>query len=231
MKLGKTSWYVLGIGILVIASIGLYMLYQQEAREQEWLNEELVVAQAEVPKLASERANLESTLTELEDKLAQAISQLEEAGAKFPTSVESIEVDELLFQIADTWDLDITILTASEPGDERVPVDVEDIEVEDVTYFVTTFTVDVEGKAPESDFKTEEEYKAYIDKAVADILNFFNAIVNESNLDTATVELVKITIPEPLSEKELELIKEEEREGIKVPSATIQLVIYSYEGE
>lgn len=237
MKLSKTAWLILVIGIFVIASGSLYWLYLQEGPKQEELSGQLSTVQARIPKLAAERANLESTLTELEDKLAQVTSQLKTAKAVFPAAVESIAVDELLFGIADDWGLEITSLTASEPSDLKVAVEAEteDIEVEDVTYLVTSFTVDLKGKAPEPDL-TEEEYKAYIDKAVADILNFIHTIVTHRNFGTATVELVNIVIPEPLSEKEKEglieeLIEEREEEGIEVPSATINLVIYSYEGE
>lgn len=230
MKLGKTAWYILGIGILVIALGSLYMLYRGQVDEQERLNDALAVAQATAPKLAKERANLESTLTELEDKLAQAASQMKKARAVFPTSsVESIEVDELLFQIADTWDLDITSLTASEPRDKKIKVEVEDIKVEDVTYLVTSFTVNVRGKAPESVFETEEEHKAYIDETVGDILDFINTIVTHEDFNTATVELVNMKAPEPLTEEELEEMEEITEKDI--PSATIQLVIYSYRGE
>ena len=235
MKLSKTAWLVLVIGIFVIASGSLYWLYLQEGPKQEELSGQLSAVQARIPKLAEQRASLESTLTELEDKLAQVTSQLKTAKAVFPAAVESIEVDELLFGMAWDWGLEITSLTASEPSDLKVAVEAEteDIEVEDVTYLVTSFDVVVKGKAPESDF-TEEEYKAYIDKAVDDILNFINTIATHEDITTATVKLVSIVIPEPLSEKEKDELTEElieEREDIEVPSATIQLVIYSYEGE
>jgi len=235
MKLSKTAWIILLVGIFIIAIGSLYWLYLQEGPKQEELNAQLSAVQAQLPKLAEQRASLESTLTELEDKLAQVTSQLKTAKAAFPALVESIEVDELLFGFADTWGLEITSLTASEPRDQKVKVEVEaeDVEVEDITYLVTSFTVDVQGKAPESDL-TEEEYKAYIDKAVDDILNFINTIVNHRDFDTATIELVNIVVPEPLSEEEKEELTEElieEREGIEVPSATINLVIYSYKGE
>lgn len=214
MKISKTTWYILGIGILVIAIGSLYMLYLQQGREQEQLNEALFTAQGTLPKLASERANLESTLTELEDRLAQATSKLETAKAAFPTSTtESIEVDELLFDIADDWELDITYLTASEPRDRKVKVEVEDdVKAEDVTYLVTTFTVTVKGE-------------------VADILEFIDTIVTHSDLTTATIELANIEVPEPLTEEEKEELTEEEITEEEMPSATITLVIYAYKGE
>ncbi len=213
MKLGKMAWYALGIGILVIAAVGLFMLYQQEAQEQEWLNEELAAAQAEVPKLAAERATLESTLTELEDNLAQATSRLKTAKAAFPALVESIEYDEQLFRFAKDNALDIVIVTATEPSDNNVPVEVEDenIEVEDVTYFVTSFTIKVKGQ-------------------VADILSFINTIVTHNDFTTATVELVNIVVPKPLTEAEKEGLTKEEITEREIPSATINLVIYGYKG-
>ena len=241
MKLGKTAWYALGIGILVIAAIGLFMLYQQEAREQEWLNEDLAAAQAEVPKLAAERATLESTLTELEDNLAQATSRLKTAKATFPALVESIEYDEQLFKFAKDNELDIVIVIATEPSDEDIAVEVEDedievededIEVEDVTYFVTYFTVEVKGQIPESVFETEEGHKAYIDNTVDDILNFINTIATHRDFTTATIETVNMVIPEPLTEEELVELKESEEKMPEesMPSATINLVIYGYKG-
>jgi len=217
MKLSKIAWLILVIGIFVIASGSLYWLYLQEGPKQEELSEQLSAVQAKIPKLAAERANLESTLTELEDKLAQATSQLRTAKAVFPAAVESIEVDELLFGIANDWGLEIISLTASEPSDLEVAVEMEteDIEVEDVTYLVTSFDVDVKGE-------------------VSDILNFIHTIVTHRDFDTATVEIVSIVIPDPVSEEEKEgLSKEEieEREEMDTPSANIKLVIYSYKEE
>ena len=217
MKLSKIAWLILVIGIFVIASGSLYWLYLQEGPKQEELNAQLSAVQAKIPKLAAERANLESTLTELEDNLAQVTSQLRTAKAVFPAAVESIEVDELLFGIAEDWDLEIISLTASEPSDLKVAVEVEteDIEAEDVTYLVTSFDVYVKGE-------------------VSDILNFIHTIVTHRDFDTATVEIVSIVIPDPVSEEEKEgLSKEEieEREEMDTPSANIKLVIYSYKEE
>jgi len=217
MKLSKTAWIILVTGIFIIAIGSLYWLYLQEGPKQEELNAQLSAVQAQLPNLAEQRASLESTLTELEDNLAQATSQLKTAKAAFPALVESIEVDELLFGIANDWGLEITSLTASEPRDYRVKVEMEaeDIEMEDVTYLVTSFTIDVKGE-------------------VADILNFIHTIVNHRDFDTATVELVNIVVPDPISEEEKEGLSEEEIEEAEepeMPSATIKLVIYSYKGE
>jgi len=203
------------------------------------------VAQDTLPTLVSEKEDwesqltrLESQLTRLKSELAQAVSLLNRTAASFPESVESIEYDERLFKIADNWNLEITTLTASEPTDKVV---------EDITYSVTSFAVDVRGE-------------------VANILDFINAIVTSEDFTCATAELVNINVPELLTgaEKEAitkrftgglleelakedlteikrkELLKalaealaaaEEEIEELEMPSASIRLVIYGYKGE
>lgn len=219
MKISKTAWLILGIGIFVIAVASLYVVYFQQGREQERLNDSLSVAQQTLPKLASEKddwgrqlTQLGSQLARLKSELARATSLLAESKTSFPKSVESIEYDERLFKIADDWGLEITSLTASEPGDKKVEVEVGDIKVEDVTYFVTSFTVDVKGE-------------------VTDILDFINTIATSEYFTTATVELVSIDVPEPLSREERGNLTAGEIEEAERPSATITLVIYGYKGE
>jgi len=98
MRLSKVAWSILVGGIFIIAFVGLYLVYLREQRAQEPLNQSLAVAQTILPKLTTEATNLENTLAEMEDRLAQAKSHLQTAKAIFPTRrVESIEVDEVLF--------------------------------------------------------------------------------------------------------------------------------------
>ncbi len=196
MRLSKTAWLILGIGIFVIAFATLFMLHSQQSGEQEWLEDSLSVAQAALPQLVSERDNLENAL-------AQATSLLNAARSSFPDFVDSIRVDEKLFEMADDCDLKITSITSSEPTDE---------EVEAVTYSVAPFVVDVKGE-------------------VADILDFINTIATSEYFTNATVELVDIVVPEPLTEEEKEGLTEEEIKEAEKPSATITLIIYSYKGE
>lgn len=213
MRFSKTAWLILIIGIFVLASGSLYWLYLQEEREQQELSQTLSNTQATVPVLAAEKAHLESTLTELEDRLAQVTSQLKTAKAVFPTaSVQSIEVDELLFGIADDSGLEMMVITTTAPSEHQVQVEVEDIEIEDVTYLITSFTVQLKGQ-------------------VADILGFVDTVVNHSDFTTATVELVSITVPNPVSENERMELSEDEIKERETPFVTIKLIIYTYKGE
>jgi len=200
MKLSRTAWLILGIGVFAIAIGSLFWVYLEQRGEQQRLDDSLSVAQATLPTLVSERANLESQLSQSESELAQARSLLYEVKASFPESVESIEYDEALFDIADDCNLKITNLTASEPSDEEVEsITYSDEEVESVTYSVASFTVEVEGTVPH-------------------ILDFINTITTDEYFINATIERVDMQVPEP-------------GEGKEKPSATIDLIIYGYQGE
>jgi hypothetical protein len=73
-----------------------------------------------------------------EDELTQAESLLDKSQAQFPESVESIEYDDDLFEIADDCNVGITKLTASKPTNKKVGT---------VTYSVSSFVVVVKGSS------------------------------------------------------------------------------------
>lgn len=223
MKLGRTARFILGIGIFVIAFGSLCLVYFRQVSEQKQLSDSLVVAQATLPKVVSEKEDWErqlaqwkSQLAQVESELAQAKSLLAESKASFPKAVESIEYDEEIFTIADNCDLDITKLTSSEPRDKEVEASTSpeprDKEAEVITFSVTSFVVDVKGE-------------------VANILDFINSIVTGDYFTTATVELVDIEVPKPMTEEEKAGLTKEEIEDREKPSATVKLAIYAYEGE
>ncbi len=188
MKISKTALLILGIGIFVIVMGSLGAVYMRQRGEQATLDDSLSVAQADLRTLASEEKDWESQLTQLESELAQATVLLNAAKLKFPHPVESIEVDEKLFIVADNCELEVTSLTADEPSEE---------DIEDVIFSVTSFAVDVEGE-------------------VDGILSFISTIANDWYFTNATVELVNISIPEPPSEEEEEEEPEKPSARIKI---------------
>lgn len=206
MKLGKTAWVILGIGIFTIAFISLFVGYSRLSGEQGKAEDSLSSAQATLPQLVSEREDSASALAQLQDQLTQAASSLSYSKAKFPKVVESIEYDEELFMIAHACDLEIANLTASEP---------RDLKVEEITYTTTFFEIEVQSK----DSPPNPLTKAYIDNTIDNILAFFNTIVTSEDFDVADIELVDIVAPQP-----------EDTTGER-PSATIDLIIYTYQGE
>jgi len=232
MKLGKTVWKILGIIIFVIIIGSLYMVNNQEKHEQRQLNDNLSVVQASLEKSVSDKtdherqlAQLKTQLGDLESELAQATSLLNDSKESFPQSAESIEYDEALFSIAHDSGVQIVKIRASEPIDEAIKIAVSestDREVENITYSTLHFEVELEGE-------------------VTALLDFINSIANGEHFKAATVEQVNIRIPEPVTEEEGEAEEGEAEEGeaeegeaeeeeAEAPSATIEFVVYSYEG-
>jgi len=208
MRVSKTAWLILGAGVFVIAFGTLFMSYSRQSGEQEWLEDSLSVAQALWPQLIAEREDLEDQLTQWEGELAKATSSLSSSKARFPKSVQSIEYDEALFDIADDCDLQIMKITASEPRDKKV---------EDITYTTTTFEVVV--RSEESPPSTVDKFETYIDETVADILDFINIIATDEEFNVGTIEVVEMKNLEPPGE-----ITGDEM----WPEATIKLIIYGF---
>ena len=197
MRLSRTAWLVLAVGIFVIAFACLYTINSGQAKEQGQLNSSLATAQAQLPKLVSDRGALEGQLAQQQSALAEAQSLLDKAKAGFPKSSESIEYDEILFSLAHGCDLEIMSLSAAEPSEKKV---------EDVTYFVTSFTVEVRSKVANGD--------------VSNILNFVHDLATSKDFTSTTVELVNIKV-----------VATAVGEEPTPPTATINFVAYSYKGE
>jgi cell division protein FtsB len=224
MKFGRIAWIILGVGIFAIAFGAMYALYTRQADEQKQLNTSIEQATATLPKLTTQKkdldsqlAQLQSQLTSLQAELMQAKSALDKAAESAPTSAESIEYDERLFKIASDWNLVITEIVASEPNEAKV---------EGITFDVTTFVVQLQGQAIESAFEDTDDYKEYIYRTVEDMLSYINVLINDKDFASASIELVGINVPVPLTNEELE----EQGVDVERPTISIQLNIYSYKG-
>ena len=106
MKLSKTALILLVVGIFVVIFAGLGVAYSQQGNEQRRLTEELDLAQLRLQKFPA--SQLASQREELENRLAQAESQLEKAKTDLIHLIESIEASNTLYDIAETCSVEIT---------------------------------------------------------------------------------------------------------------------------
>ena len=113
MKISKKALLIIGIIVFAIVLGFLIKTYAQQVEDRKKLEAELAAQQAIVTNLAADREDWE-------DKLAQAQSLLTTSKAKFPRSVDSIEYDDDLFEIADDCNLDITSLSMSKPTSKKI---------------------------------------------------------------------------------------------------------------
>jgi len=129
MKLSRKATLIVVIVVFAIALGVLFYIYSSQNKERAGLNERLSWAQTLLPTLVDNRETKE-------DELTQAESLLAAGQAQFPESMQSIEYDDDLFEIADDCNVSLTQVTASKPATKTVGA---------VTYSVSTFVVVVNG--------------------------------------------------------------------------------------
>ena len=184
MKLSKTTWLVIAIGIFVVALISLNMVRSQQVDEQNELKEKLAQTQSDLERVQPEK--LSSQQAELEKQLSEATSQFETVNATLSQPAGSIAVTSILFDIAKAHDLEVTEMTSLGPASDNL---------EGVTLSVLLLTAKVEGDVP----------------------NLVSLVTElNSSLTTGVVKSITITIPETTNGDNT--------------SASIQLVVYTYQG-
>lgn len=192
-KLGKTARLVLGIGVFVAAFATLFMFYSHCSGEQAELERSLTGAQTQLASIVSGKAAMESRLADQENKLSAANALLKSAQATFPRAHVNIEYDEVLADLAKLHNLDVVSMKAAEPCQKVIG---------GLTFTVISFEAEVSG-------------------TVYSILGMVDDIAEDAIFDSATVQVIKLAVPEP----------EAAGEEPEPPSAIIKLVGYSYGGE
>ena len=210
MKLSKTSWIFLAVGVCVIVFASLSMTYSRQGQEKSQLNQELSSAQLKLARYSLE--GLASQQEELESHLTEAEAELEGVKARIQQSNESIGVTDSLFQVAKACDVEIIEINSASLASKKL---------EELTCSVLSFVVTVEGE-------------------VSDIIDFTIALSREFPTGVAQavqIEIPEVIEEEEEEEEETggesegEEAEEEEEEGPAQPSADIQVIIYNYQGD
>ena len=111
MKLSKTSWLILSIGIFIVIIAGLGLTRSQQLQAQSQLDEELGVAEMRLNKLGVEELRLQQE--DLQRQLDERIAELAEAKDKMRQTVESIDVTDEFFEIAQSCYVKIDSISSS----------------------------------------------------------------------------------------------------------------------
>jgi hypothetical protein len=168
MKITRTTWLMLALGVFVIAFVSLFVVYSHQASQHKDLESSLAEARALERQLALREQDLKNQLAQRNSDLKAEQSRLSNLKKKFP-AVQSRDYLKKLSAVAGDCGLDIEPPTASGPRQQ---------EVDTVTYLVTTFSIAVEGE-------------------MADILDFIQTLATSEDFTSATIEVVNISIPEP----------------------------------
>ncbi len=112
MKLSKTSWIFLIAGALFIAAISLGWIYSQQSSQQAQLNRNLNEARQKLSQINFDDLNAEQE--ELNQQIEQINSQTETIKVKLSSDKDSIDVTNLILEIAQNCNVDVTEITS--PG-------------------------------------------------------------------------------------------------------------------
>lgn len=118
MKLSKTSWLVITIGIFVIFFAGLGVVRFQQVHEQNQLLGEITLAEQELD--GFHREQLSSQEIELERQLDQATSQSEAVKAIFSQPIKSVAASSILFDMAEAYNLEVTEMSSLGPASDSL---------------------------------------------------------------------------------------------------------------
>lgn len=113
MKVSRTTWWILTIGIFAILLITAGVTYNRNRAEQSQLTQQIAQVNQEYVTYLAQKDDVDA-------RLAQANSQLLSAKGEFAKSAESIETSATLFELAEESNVTITSLTCSLPEEEEV---------------------------------------------------------------------------------------------------------------
>ena len=137
MKLSKTSWLMLTLGLFIIGFASLGMVRSQQVSEQNQLTEELTLAKQRLSELQFEELSCQQE--ELEEQLSDIMLNLDAAKATLSQPIGSIAASNTLFDIAEVCGVEVTGISASEQSPTKLT---------EISCSVLPLTATVEGDVP-----------------------------------------------------------------------------------
>lgn len=181
------------IVVIVVAVAGfLYFANSSETKQQEQIQADIDANRAILNKGLLEKAAKERESSELKNELTEAQALLN--SIDFKDSAESIEYDGILFSISDETDLQIISLIATPPLE---------VQEGDVYYQITTFTIDVRGKAPGKILTTTQDSAEYNSDVMINILDYIHRIAVSDDFDSTSIQSVSIVAAITMTEEDI----------------------------
>jgi hypothetical protein len=137
IKLSKTSWLLLSVGIFVVVVASLGLTRSQQIQEQDKLSDELSIAETRLDKLQVKE--LRQQQEELQVQLDESTIQLTAAKDTLHQTAESIDVTDELFVIAQACGVEIMDISSAGVRSDKL---------EGIDCLSITLNVMAEGELP-----------------------------------------------------------------------------------
>lgn len=118
MKLTKTSWLILSIGIFIVVVIGLGLTRSQQFHERDQLDEKLSIAEKRLNNLQVK--DLREEQEALQGRLDESTRQLMAAKDSLRQPVESIDVTDEFFAVAYSCGVEVMSISSSGIKSEKL---------------------------------------------------------------------------------------------------------------
>ncbi len=143
MKLSKTTWIALIIGVIAIAVITLGWTYSQENAQQRQLDTDLASAKQKLAGLKLDDLNTQKA--QITDQMAQVNTETEDIEAKLSSSKDSIDATDMILENAKNHNLEVVDISSSGlSSDSLTGIDTEtlsiDVQVEGNMQNIANFT-------------------------------------------------------------------------------------------
>ncbi len=212
MKLTKTSWLLLAIGIFVITVGSLGAARSQQLSDGQKLSDELALAKGRMSKL--DVTDLSARQGSLQEQMKQATQQLESARATLSQPNDSITISDSVFRIAATSGVEVTQMGSSSLARSNLT---------NIGGSTLPLIVLVRGEVPNLiDFvmRLNSELTTGIVKSAQITIPKASDNVTDNGTDNVTYDITAIATGNVTA-----VMADE-----KMPSANIQIEVYSYKG-
>ncbi len=188
MKFSRSALIGILVVLFIIGAVILGVMYRNAYNENKQAQQMLELSKTQQSALSKQKAQLETQLVDaasevaswndkitlLQMDLEQAELSLGQTQNKFPASAHTIEYDEALIALAESSNLTLRIITATE-------TETAELSTEDFRFYTNVFSVEISGE-------------------MGDILDFVNRIATSTMFKTGVMAPVTFTIPQPLTQ-------------------------------
>ena len=105
LKLSKVSWLILSAGVFVVILAGLGITHAQQSEEETRLADELLTVEMRLNNVNV--SQLQQQYEELQAQVEDSENQLDAVKDRLQQSIESVDVTERFFVIADNCDVEV----------------------------------------------------------------------------------------------------------------------------
>jgi len=209
MKISQRLIVIVLIGIFIIGLVVLYMNYSKQVSARTLAQQNLTAANADLTKSTTDKNTAQkqldqanSEITQLQNQVTQAQQNLANKKTAVPTSADSVDYDEILFNAAVPFNVSVLSITTDKPAESKL---------DNITFDTASFNVALKGN-------------------MADVLNYLYALATDTPFQYATINSLSMnTVNETQTTTAADGTQTETT--VTYETMNVQITMYTYGGQ